>query len=160
MINMTQAKLFRRPDILIMSLYLNFSTKISSFSFFGHPVWLKYSFTSLVYPYSKTSSQNVQHHKGKTFQEIQYFDHTHISQFFRKIKSIFIFWTHYISKIAFYYRVSQKKLTFCICSISKEPRFRFLNHFFLLKTDIHILNMEPFLCDIRGLRYIQNKIWF
>ena len=55
-----------------------------------------------------------------------------------------------------------KKWTFCICSISKEPRNGFLNHFFLLKAEIHmyILNTEQFLCDIRGLRYIQNKIWF
>ena len=55
-----------------------------------------------------------------------------------------------------------KKWTFCICSISKELRNGFLNNFFLLKTDTHmyILNTEPFLDDIRGLRYIQNKTWF
>ena len=60
------------------------------------------------------------------------------------------------------YRASQKKLTFCIFQISQELRNGFLNRFFLLKTEIHvkILNTEPFLCDIRGLRYLQNKIGF
>ena len=55
-----------------------------------------------------------------------------------------------------------KKWTFCICSICKELRNGFLNHFFLLKTETHmyILNTEPFLDDIRGLRYIQKKTWF
>ena len=39
---------------------------------------------------------------------------------------------------------------------------RFLNRFFLLKTEIHmkILNTEPILCDFRGLRYLQNKTGF
>ena len=32
----------------------------------------------------------------------------------------------------------------------------------LLKTEIHmkILNIEPFLCNFSGLRYLQNKMWF
>ena len=51
---------------------------------------------------------------------------------------------------------------YCICLISPEPKHNFLNRFFLLKTDIHIkiLNIEPFLCKFRGLRYLQNKMWF
>ena len=45
---------------------------------------------------------------------------------------------------------------------SQEPRNRFLNRFFLLKTEIHIkiLNTEPILYDFRGLRYFQNKTAF
>ena len=35
-------------------------------------------------------------------------------------------------------RASPKKWTFCICSISKELRNGFLNHFFLLKTETHM----------------------
>ena len=44
--------------------------------------------------------------------------------------------------------------------ISREPRNKFLNCFFLLKTEIHlkILNTEPILCDIRALRYLQTKM--
>ena len=39
---------------------------------------------------------------------------------------------------------------------------RISESFFLLKTEIQMqfLNTEPFLCDIRGLRYLQNKIGF
>ena len=49
-----------------------------------------------------------------------------------------------------------------VCLISPEPMSRFLNRFFLLKTEIHmkILNTEPILCDFRGLRYLQNKMEF
>ena len=38
----------------------------------------------------------------------------------------------------------------------------FTSRFFLLKAEIHtqILNTEPFLSYIRGLRYLQNKTWF
>ena len=60
------------------------------------------------------------------------------------------------------YRASQKKLTFCICLRSQEPRNGFLNSFFLLKTDTHIkiLSTKPFLCDIMGLIYLQIKMGF
>ena len=49
-----------------------------------------------------------------------------------------------------------------VCSISLEPMKRFLNRFFLLKTEIHmkILNIEPILCNSRRLRYLQNKTAF
>ena len=49
-----------------------------------------------------------------------------------------------------------------VCWISQQPRNKFTNRFFLLKTEIHmkILNTEPFLCKFRGLRYLQNKMWF
>ena len=40
--------------------------------------------------------------------------------------------------IYFIYRASQKKFTFFIYFISQEPRNRFLNRFFLLKTEIHM----------------------
>ena len=68
----------------------------------------------------------------------------------------------WLFKTMYGYRASQKKLTFCIFWISQELRNGFLNRFFLLKTEIHVktLNTEPFLCDIRGLRYLQNKIGF
>ena len=44
---------------------------------------------------------------------------------------LFIKWFH-LRWIYFYvwYRASQKKWTFCICLISREPRNRFLNCFF------------------------------
>ena len=49
-----------------------------------------------------------------------------------------------------------------VCLISPKLRNRFLNSFFLLKTEIHvqILNTEPVLCFFRGLRYLQNKTQF
>ena len=45
-----------------------------------------------------------------------------------------------------------------ICLIFLEPRNRLLNCFFLLKTQIHmkILNTEPYLCNIKGLRYFYH----
>ena len=46
------------------------------------------------------------------------------------------------------------------CKYSRQPSIRFLNYFFLLKTEIHtqILNTTPFLCNFRELRNMQNKI--
>ena len=43
--------------------------------------------------------------------------------------------------------------------ISQEPRNGFPYHFFLVKTEIHshILNIEPFLCNCKWLRWKQNK---
>ena len=62
--------------------------------------------------------------------------------------------------IIFFLQGVSKKCKNRICLISREPRNRFLNRFFLLKTEIHmkILNTEPILCDIRGLRYLQTKM--
>ena len=56
------------------------------------------------------------------------------------------------------YRVSQ----YAFCLISLQPSIRFSNNFFLLKTEIHthILHTEPFLCDKRVPRYLQNKMGF
>ena len=93
MLNIRKAKLFRRPNILIMSIYLIFFTKICGFPFFGHPAWLKQHFIGLVYPFYQKCSQNAQHPKCKTFQETKYFDHIHIYQFFNQNKAILIFWT-------------------------------------------------------------------
>ena len=103
MLHIIKAKFFRRPNILITTIYLIFSTKICGFSFFGQPVWLKYPFIGLVYPFLKKGSQNVQLQKGKTFQETQYFDNFHISHFFQQNMLIFIFWTPCMAKIAFYW---------------------------------------------------------
>ena len=49
-----------------------------------------------------------------------------------------------------------------VCWISPQWRNRFPNCFLCLKTEIHIktLNTEPSLCKFRGLRYLQNKMWF
>ena len=66
-------------------------------------------------------------------------------------------------QLSLYLRVSHKK---CIISIfakylsNKENQFQ--NFFFLLKTEINlqILNTKSFLCDFRGLRYLQNKMGF
>ena len=41
MLNFRKAKLFRKPNILLTSIYPIFSTKICRFSFFGHHVWLE-----------------------------------------------------------------------------------------------------------------------
>ena len=46
-------KIFKRPNISIISKYLNFCTKISPFSFFAHIVWLKSAVMSLYYPFKK-----------------------------------------------------------------------------------------------------------
>ena len=53
-----------------------------------------------------------------------------------------------------------KKIRLGFCLISRQLVIRFLNCFFLLKTEIHtqILNTKPLLSIIRGLKYIQNKI--
>ena len=77
MLHIRKAKLFRRPNILITTIYL-----ICGFSFFGHPVWLKQPFIGLVYPFWKEVSQNAPHQKGKTFQETQYFDKVYTYHFF------------------------------------------------------------------------------
>ena len=82
MLNIRKAKLFRTPNILIMSIYLNFSTKMLGFSFSGHPVWLTQPFIGMVYLFLKKGSQNSQYQKGKTFQESHYFDQVHISHYF------------------------------------------------------------------------------
>ena len=51
----------------------------------------------------------------------------------------------------------------CITKIvvTCKPCNGITNCFSLLKTEIHLwmLNTEPFLCHIRGLRYSKNKIW-
>ena len=55
-----------------------------------------------------------------------------------------------------------KRIRLCFCLISQQPSIGFLNRFFPLKTEIRtqILNTKPFLCNIRGLRYLQNKMGF
>ena len=103
MLNFRKAKLFRKPNILLTSIYPIFSTKICRFSFFGHHVWLEQPFIGLVQPFLKKSPKNAQLQKGKTFQETQYFDHVHISNFFQQNMWIFIFWTPCMAKIAFYW---------------------------------------------------------
>ena len=59
------------------------------------------------------------------------------------------------------YRMSQKNETLLLLNILATTD-RIFKLFFLLKTEIHrrILNTKPFLCDIRGPRYLQNKIQF
>ena len=49
-----------------------------------------------------------------------------------------------------------------MCFISQEPRNNFQTCFFLPKTEIHmkILNTEPFLCYLRGLTNLKNKMEF
>ena len=51
---------------------------------------------------------------------------------------------------------------FTFCLIFQKPKNRITNRFFLLKTEIYtqILNTKPFLFDIRGPKYLQNKIGF
>ena len=88
-----KGKLFSRPNILIISLYLICLTKIRPFLLFEHPVWLKWPCISLVYPFLKKGTTNAPHHKGKNFHEIKYFDHILISPFLHQNKAILIFWT-------------------------------------------------------------------
>ena len=47
-----------------------------------------------------------------------------------------------------------------ILQISWQPSIGISNHFFLLKTEIHmqILNTKPFLYDLMGPRYLRNKM--
>ena len=44
--------------------------------------------------------------------------------------------------------------------MSPEPRYGFTNISYLLKTEIHTrtLNREPFLCNFRGLTFLQSKM--
>ena len=52
--------------------------------------------------------------------------------------------------------------TVFIFEISRQPSIGFSNSFFLLKTEIHmqILYTKPFMCDLRGPGYLENKMWF
>ena len=75
-------------DHIIIS---QFSPKARPFCFFGHPVCLKQPFISFVYPFLIKGSTNAPLHKGRTFQETQYFDHTHISPFLHQKKAILHF---------------------------------------------------------------------
>ena len=123
-------KLFRGPNILIISLYLNFCTKIRPFWFFGYPVLLKWQCFSLVYLFLKKSTTNVPHHKCKTFHETQYFDHILISQFLHQNKAIFIFWTPFMAKwpcISFVYPFLIKCST--NASYNKGKTFHKTQHF-------------------------------
>ena len=98
-----KGKIFQETQYFDHDHLSYFFTKICGFSFFGHPVWLKYSFNGLAYPLLKKDTQNAQLQKGKTFQETQYFDHVHISHFFHQNMSIFIFWTPCMARIAFHW---------------------------------------------------------
>ena len=62
----------------------------------------KIAFIMLVHTFLKKGSMNAPHHKGKTFQETQYLDHIHISQFLHQNKAYHIFWTPPMAKIAIY----------------------------------------------------------
>ena len=55
-----------------------------------------------------------------------------------------------------------KKMRLGFCLISQQPSAGFSNSFLLLKTEIHtqILNIKPFLWDLRGPRYLRNKMGF
>ena len=55
-----------------------------------------------------------------------------------------------------------KKMRLGLCLISRQPSVGFSNSFFLQKTKVQtqILNTKPFLCDLRGPRYLQNKMGF
>ena len=79
--HITKTKIFNRPNIFIISIHLNFFTKIRSLCIFGHPVGLEQPFISFVYPFLKKSLTNPPHQKGKIFLETQYFDHNSISPF-------------------------------------------------------------------------------
>ena len=64
--------------------------------------------------------------------------------------------------INFHTGCPKKNYHFTFCLVILEPKNRITNRFYLLKIEINaqILNTEPFLCDLRGLRYQQNKIGF
>ena len=52
----------------------------------------------LVLPIFEKGSQNAPSKKDKTFQETQYFDHDHLSNYFHQNMWIFIIWTPCIEK--------------------------------------------------------------
>ena len=58
--------------------------------------------------------------------------------------------------------VLKKNIALYISQISQQPSIGFSNSFFPLKTEIHmqILYTKPFLCDLRGPGYLQNKMRF
>ena len=58
------------------------------------------AFYWLVLSIFEKGSQNAPSKKDKTFQETQYFDHDHLSNFFHQTMWIFIMWTPCMSKIA------------------------------------------------------------
>ena len=89
--HITKAKPFTSSNILIISLYLNFCTKIRPFWFFGHPVLPKWPCFTLVFLFLKKGTINIPHHKIKTFHETQYFDYILISNFLHQNKAILIF---------------------------------------------------------------------
>ena len=99
MLCITNTKLFRGPNVLIPSMYPNVHTKKSSF--FWTPCMAEIAFYELNLSIFEKGSTNLPHHKGKTFQETQYFDHFHTYQFLHQNKSILHF-SPCMAKIAFY----------------------------------------------------------
>ena len=61
------------------------------------------AFYWLVLSIFEKGSQNAPSKKDKTFQETQYFDHDHLSNYFHQNMWIFIMWTPCMAKIAFYW---------------------------------------------------------
>ena len=92
-LHLIKANFFWRAIILIEVIYLIFSPISWHFSFLGHPVWWKYTYTlnKYVHVFGKKGSKTAPTHNEKLFQESNYIDESHISQFlaFRKF-SIFL----------------------------------------------------------------------
>ena len=98
-----KAKLFRRPNILILPIYLIFFHQKRWILIFQTPCIAKIAYYWLGLSIFKKASKNALHQKGKTFQETQYFDYAHLSHFFHQKMWIFIFWTPCLAKIVFYW---------------------------------------------------------
>ena len=124
-LNIAKKKVFRRTNILIMSIISIFLP--SHFRIFGHPVWLKQSFISLVYPFLKKAPKML------IIKEVTLFRRPnilirHSENVLQELPSIF--WTPCMAKIDFYQlglSIFVKRLL--KCSTSQRKNFSDTHYF-------------------------------
>ena len=115
---------------------------------------MKKLFIGLFYPFLKKGSQNAPSKKDKTFQETQYFDHNHLSNYFHQNLWIFILWTPCMAKIAFYWlavSIFEKKVPKML-HMRKAKLFRRPNIFI---KSIHLI----FFTKICGFPFFGHPAW-
>ena len=112
------------------------------------------AFYWLVLSIFEKGSQNAPSKKDKTFQETQYFDHDHLSNYFHQNMWIFIMWTPCMAKIAFYWlavSIFEKKVPKML-HMRKAKLFRRPNIFI---KSIHLI----FFTKICGFPFFGHPAW-
>ena len=129
-------KIFKRPNISIISKYLNFCTKISPFSFFAHIVWLKSAVISLYYQFKKKTPKMFNITRTKLFRWPNILIRSIYIHFFTKISPFSIFGLSIFEKRLLECSTSQSKNflgepIFWLCpykSIFLPAHFHFFGH--------------------------------